>query len=99
MKKLLSTLILSMLFCSVAAASPLTDYSQGHWSIDLNERNTQNTVSASVYTLDFNKKYKLDGMLTLGLGNNLAVQYRNFAPISSNTIFSEGDRYYKVDNE
>jgi len=86
LKKTLSALILSLLFCSVAAASPLTDYSQGKASIDLTWRNTQNTLSYGGYSNDFNKKYNLDGMLTFGLGNNFAVQYRRFAPISSDTI-------------
>jgi len=91
LKKTLSVLILSMLFCSVAVASPLTDYSQGEGSIDLTWRNTQNTISFLNYSYDFNKKYNLDGMLTFGLGNNFAIQYRRFAPISSDTIPAGSD--------
>ena len=83
MRKTLSTFILSMLFCSVAAASPLTDYSQGHWSIDLTERNTditENLMSGYSYS----KKYNPDTTFTLGLGNKFAVQYNCFNPRTPN---------------
>ena len=83
LKKTLSALILSMLFCSVAVASPLTDYSQGHWSIDLTERNTdvkQDIMSGYSYS----KKYNLDTTFTIGLGNKFAAQYNYFNPRTPN---------------
>lgn len=93
MKKLLSTLALSMLFCSVAVASPLTDYSQGHWSIDLTERNTTNSflmTPSLTESLDFKNKYNFDGTVTVGLGHKFAVQYRNFQPKSSTFTYVIG---------
>lgn len=83
MKKICLVVIASFLLSSVAFASPLMDYSQGKGSIDLTWRNTQNTTSDNNGSLDWNKKYNLDGGLTLGLGNNFAFQYRNFEPQSA----------------
>jgi len=48
-------------------------------------RDTQNTGSFSDGSIDFNKKYNLDGAATFGLGNNLAFQYRTFQPESAST--------------
>ncbi|MBP2649443.1 MAG: hypothetical protein H6Q74_268 [Firmicutes bacterium] len=88
MKKTLSALILSMLFCSVAAASPLTDYSQGSTAIDLTMRNVHSHWqelygSSTTYSYQ-GTKYNGDFSYTLGLGNRLAVQYRYFAPQFNN---------------
>ena len=79
MKKLLFTLAASMLFCSVAAASPLMDYSSGKASIDLMWNDTK-TTTTGYESLDASKKFNLDSSITLGLGNNFALQYRNFEP-------------------
>ena len=96
MKKILSVLILSMLFCSVAAASPLTDYSQGHWSIDLTERNTDVT-SDRITGYSYSKKYNLDTTFTLGLGNKFAAQYNYFNPRTPNVVsYSSFDGYYQT---
>ena len=83
MKKVLAVLVGLMMLCSVAAASPLMDYSAGKAAIDV-----------SVYpSLDFhltnNQGYdqspggvsgNIDWGLTAGLGNKFAVQYRQFNP-------------------
>ena len=103
MKKLLFTLAASMFFCSVAAASPLTDYSQGHYSLDLTVRNTDSSsvFKTSAYTIDYNvfdKKTNLDTMFTLGLGGKFAAQYNYFAPKSESlSSFTNGE--YRLQNK
>jgi len=83
LKKVLAVLVGLMMLCSIAAASPLMDYSAGKAAIDV-----------SVYpSLDFhvtnNFGYdqspggvsgNIDWGLTAGLGNKFAVQYRQFNP-------------------
>ncbi|MBP2644424.1 MAG: hypothetical protein H6Q67_2311 [Firmicutes bacterium] len=96
-KLLLSTFILLILLCSVAVASPLTDYSQGRGAIDLTERNTKISIKDSVLgTSDFPQKYNLDTTFTFGLGNKLAVQYRYFNPKSQNYYSSSHYLQLKV---
>lgn len=85
MKKISLLVVMPLFINSVAFASPLMDYSAGKGSIDLMWRDTKNTENLYGQSYDYNKKYNLDGMLTLGLGNKLAFQYRNFAPTSANT--------------
>ncbi|BBB91099.1 MAG TPA: outer membrane beta-barrel protein [Methylomusa anaerophila] len=88
MKKVLVALTGLMLFSSTALASPLTDYSQGKASVDLTWRNTENSISdVTIAFPPYDKKYNLDAGITLGLGNNFAVQYRNFEPESASTGF------------
>jgi len=79
LKKILSALILSTLFCSVTVASPLTDYSQGHWAIDLTIRNTKLSNNAP---FDLGEKSSIDTAFTLGLGDKFAVQYNGASPKS-----------------
>ena len=87
MKKILLSLIALMVFSSIAMASPLMDYSQGKGSFDISVRPNMDV------DLDFNgqvflpngerldgKSSNLDYNLTLGLGKDLAVQFRLFEP-------------------
>ena len=86
MKKFLVVFIGLIMMSSVALASPLTDYSAGKGSVDLTWRNTQDTLNG----WDLNKKDNLDSAVTVGLGHNLAFQYRNFEPKSDPTSDSGG---------
>lgn len=72
------------LTASAAMASPLTDYSKGNVSIDLNYRNTQNSANYGGNSFDWPKKYNLEPSITIGLGNNFAFQYRNVNSKSGN---------------
>ncbi|MBP2650978.1 MAG: hypothetical protein H6Q74_1803 [Firmicutes bacterium] len=85
MKKILITLTCLLMLSSIALASPQMDFSQGKGSIDINWRNTENSITNSDYAQDFSKKYNFDGTITYGLGNNFALQYRNFVPESKTT--------------
>jgi len=87
LKKIGSLVVVSLFISSVAFASPLMDYSAGKGSIDLTWRDTKNTENLYGQSYDYNKKYNLDGMLTFGLGNKFAVQYRNFEPTSADTTW------------
>lgn len=83
-------LFLGIMFVSgIGFASPLTDYSAGKVAIDLDWRNTQvdgnyslnsSTTTANVDKLNLDKKYSLDGSITVGLGSKFAFQYNNFRP-------------------
>lgn len=88
MKKLFTLLSAMMMFCSVAMASPLMDYSAGKGSIDLTWRDTTNSGITSLVYGDANSKSNLDGILTFGLDNNFAFQYRTFDPESKDTPIS-----------
>jgi opacity protein-like surface antigen len=85
MKKLLITLSCLLLFSSVALASPQMDFSAGSGSIDLTGRDTENTLTVDSESYDFDKKFNFDGTVTAGLGNDFALQYRNFVPKSKDT--------------
>lgn len=80
-KKLLAFVAAASMMTSVAFAAPLTDYSQGKTAIDLNWRNTE--VKGESVTFD--KKYNIDWGITSGLGNDWAIQYRQFNPKSDAT--------------
>ncbi len=86
MRKLFGIFASLILFAGVATASPLTDYSAGKVSIDLDWRNTelQGNYNGN-YAIDFDKKYSVDGGITIGLGNNFAVQYNVFNPTPKTT--------------
>jgi predicted porin len=49
---------------------------------------TEKLTSSGGTTLDFDSKSNFDGSITVGLGNNFALQYRNFEPKSADTRFS-----------
>jgi hypothetical protein len=85
MKKIIIVAAVLLMITSVAAASPLTDYSPGKTSIDLIMRDTTNSGTSNVVSGDATSKYNLDAAATFGLGNNLAFQFRTFSPESKNT--------------
>lgn len=81
MKKILGILACLMVVSSVALASPLMDYSAGKASIDLMWSGSQTKMSLpGIGNITGDTKYNLDSAITLGLGNNFALQYRNFEP-------------------
>jgi len=91
MKKMVVLVIGLMLLGSIASASPLTDFSAGKGSIDLTYRDTSidSTQPFAISTFEgtsgWNKKYDLDAAVTVGVGNNFALQYRTFSPTSGTT--------------
>ena len=82
-KKILAFLAATSLMTSVAMAAPQTDYSPGKTTIDLTMRNTEGKDSWDTY----DKKNNLDWGVTTGLGNDWAIQYRQFNPKSKVTNF------------
>jgi len=76
---LLVTGALVFAMAGVCSASPLTDFSKGNASIDLAVRSGGDVdVSAESYTYSLDgKDGNFEGTLTYGLGNNIAIQYRN----------------------
>lgn len=83
MKKL--AVILAVLLCTfmtagVTTASPLTDYSAGKVALDINWTPSLD-MEANSLTGD-GKSGNFDYGLTAGLGNNWAIQYRYFNPVS-----------------
>jgi hypothetical protein len=92
MKKMSVIVIALVLISSTAFASPLTDFSSGKGAIDLTLRDTTNsgnvTVAPYIISGDGASKLNLDGALTFGLGNNLALQFRAFSPESKDTTLT-----------
>ncbi|MDR3588577.1 MAG: hypothetical protein P4N41_02850 [Negativicutes bacterium] len=90
MKKVVVAIICMLMLSSVAWASPLMDFSAGKGSIDLTYRNSENSGNIDGSSMTFDKKYNLDGAITIGLGNKFAFQYRNFEPKSDDTLLGYG---------
>jgi hypothetical protein len=72
------------------------DYSKGKASIDLIWRNTKNDgpgvdINGNDGTIAFPHKNSLDAGLTFGLGDNTAVQYRNFGAKSQPLTYMATD--------
>ena len=88
-KKILAFLAATSLMTSVAMAAPMTDYSQGKTAIDLTMRNTEGKAIGNTYK----EKYNLDWGVTTGLGNDWAIQYRQFNPKSKSTSYSDVDDF------
>lgn len=82
MKKKLLLFIFLVMMSNVALASPLMDYSAGKGSIELQWRDAKNTILQDGLSLDYPNKVNVDAAVTLGIGNNFAIQYRNFSPKS-----------------
>lgn len=74
MKKVLSGVAALLMVSSVGFASPLTDYSQGKVAVDLSVRSS-NDVTADGNDYD-GKTSNFNYGVTVGLGNNLAFQYK-----------------------
>jgi len=95
MKKAVLTLALLFVFSSMAFASPLTDYSTGKTSIDLNWRPNLSVVDS--YTGDGigteyqkGKSGTVDWGITTGLGNKFAVQYSQYNPVGKDSYGGYG---------
>jgi hypothetical protein len=83
MKKLaviLSVLICTFLAVGVTTASPLTDYSAGKVSLDINWT-PGSDLKGDGYSFD-GKRNNFDFGVTTGLGNKWGLQYRYFHPVS-----------------
>jgi len=92
------------LLSSSAFAAPLMDYERGKWSIDLNFRNTQNTVEVveDDYSYSYPSKFNFEPTITVGVANKWAIQYRNVNAKSKNdSAFESGTTggYYYEANE
>jgi len=88
------------------------DYSSGKAEFDLGMCDTQITTGGplSEGLPSFGSKYNFDGAVTVGLGNNFAVQYKYFSPQSQDFTYdnilsinmkmtnNEFNVLYKVDN-
>jgi predicted transposase YbfD/YdcC len=70
------------MICSSALASPLTDYSKGKTSIDVTNYPSLSSHITNNNGYDQSPKCKssYDIGITTGLGDKLAIQYRNFTP-------------------
>ncbi|MBP2642159.1 MAG: hypothetical protein H6Q67_46 [Firmicutes bacterium] len=75
----ITTVALVFAVASVGSASPLSDFSTGKASIDLNVRSGGDIeVSAEGDSVTGDAKdCNFEGTITYGLGNNFAIQYRN----------------------
>lgn len=82
-KKVLVTVAALSVVTSVGFASPLNDFSQGKVAVDISARPSNDLkVSNSTGSATYDGKTSWDYGLTVGLGNNLAFQYKNFNPKS-----------------
>ncbi len=79
-KKVLATLAALSVATSVGFASPLNDFSQGKVAVDISVRPSNDLKVSDLGTFD--GKTAWDYGLTVGLGNNLAFQYKNYNPKS-----------------
>lgn len=80
MKKASLITVILLLIGSVATAAPLSDYSAGKGSVDLTwnvHQKLENNFSDLGAFLPDSAKNKFAGGLTIGLGHNLAFQYKN----------------------
>lgn len=82
-KKVLATFAALSLVSSVGFASPLNDFSQGKVAVDVSVRPSSDfKVSDNGGTTTYDAKSYMDYDLTVGLGNNLAFQYKGATPQS-----------------
>jgi len=88
-KKILMIVAVVVMMASVASASPLTDYSHGKVAVDLTWRNSEVAMN-QVEIPNFDKKYNVDLGFTAGLGNNWAIQYRQFDAKSKDYAVDDG---------
>jgi len=92
MKKVAVIFAFVMILSSSAFASPLMDYSAGKTSIDLTFRNSGIEETTPGWVQFFPRKSSnVDAAVTVGLGNNFAVQYRDFTTKSGNRLYPELD--------
>jgi len=101
MKKVLITIVCLFMLSSIGMASPLLDYSKGDVSFDYTYRPNLDMSGTTNfgYRLDtlsgtyplhesFDGSANLDVGLTIGMGNNWAVQYRQYNPQGSFGLYS-----------
>ncbi|SMC50545.1 outer membrane beta-barrel protein [Sporomusa malonica] len=77
MKKSVLVFVFLFALSTVCAASPLMDYSQGKTAVDINFKPNLDVKADSPFGNLSGKNSNVDFGLTVGLGNNWAVQYRN----------------------
>ncbi len=81
--KLICIIVGLSMISSVSFASPLMDYSKGKTSVDINFYPSIDSHLTNTSGYDQSPKGKSDNFewgLTTGLGNNFAVQFRQFNP-------------------
>ena len=88
-KAVLATFCVSMLLTGMASASPLTDYSAGKVSIDINYSKPGIDFNG-YWEASFNKKANWDFAGTFGLGNKFALQYAQANTGSNPTSLYDG---------
>lgn len=92
MKKVLILIMALLLVSGVCAASPLTDYSQGKAAIDL-EFYPGHDLTVNGKDFD-GKSSNMAGSVTVGIGNDFAVQYRQ-----SDWEGSAGSKVRNINNQ
>lgn len=93
MKKISLSLFTALAFTTTGFASPLTDYSSGKMSIDISLQSS--SISESYHDTDgstlsnpkANGKNIASFGITAGLGNHLAIEYKNSSPKTKNTDY------------
>jgi len=86
-KKVLVTVAALSLATSVGFASPLNDFSKGNVAVDVSVRPSNDLKVSDNGTFDGKNSWEYG--VTAGLGNKLAVQYKNYNPLSKD--YSDGD--------
>lgn len=79
-KKVLGVFAVLSLATSVGFAAPLNDFSEGKVAIDISARPSNDIKADNDTTLDAKTSWEYG--ITAGVGNNFAVQYKNFNPKS-----------------
>ena len=85
------------MMASVASASPLTDYSQGKVAIDISVRPSNDIKESNLGNFDGKTSYEYG--LAVGLGNNFAVQYKNYNPQSKDVALFGTTANGKLDTQ
>lgn len=80
MKRTIWAFVIMVLFGGTALAAPLDDYSLGKTAVDLNviPNDDSHLTNDKGYDQSPNSKSGMDFGVTTGLGNNFALQYRQF---------------------
>ena len=101
MKLLSMCLFILCIMSNIGLASPLTDYSQGSVAMDYTYRPSIN-VGGQIPDFEYFKgvgysgfsgKLSTEGGITVGLGNNFALQYQQFNPTFNGPQTSFGPYY------
>lgn len=104
MKKTMSFLIGLLVVCSLASAAPLTDYSQGQVSIDVNMRRNLdmenaygNSFLSGTWTGQDGVNHNFDWGINVGLGHKFALQYNGYNPFTEQPDAQIGNISYGMD--